>query len=81
MTALLKVRCGYQTQKYPVFVRMGDKESRWGYDNGLRSIIPTILTMGIMGYPYILPDMIGGNGYVYDEEVDNPFINTELPER
>ena len=60
---------------------MGDKESRWGYDNGLQSLIPTILTMVILGYPYILPDMIGGNGYVYDDTVENPFINTELPDR
>lgn len=56
---------------------MGDKESRWGFDNGLSTLIPTVLTMGILGYPYILPDMIGGNGYVYD--ADNPFTATELP--
>ncbi|XP_045209932.2 myogenesis-regulating glycosidase-like [Mercenaria mercenaria] len=78
---MIEVRCGYQSQKYPVFVRMGDKESRWGFDNGLQSVIPTVLTMGILGYPYILPDMIGGNGYVYDDTVENPFINTELPDR
>jgi len=57
-----KVRCGYRSQRFPVFVRMGDKESRWGTDNGLRSLIPTALTMGLLGYPFILPDMIGGNG-------------------
>ena len=55
-----QVRCGYRSQKYPVFVRMADKESRWGYDNGLKTLIPTVLTLGILGYPYILPDMIGG---------------------
>lgn len=58
---------------------MGDKESRWGFDNGLKSLIPTVLTMGILGYPYVLPDMIGGNGYVY--EAENPFKATELPDR
>jgi hypothetical protein len=30
---------------------------------GRKVIIPTTLTFGILGYPFILPDMIGGNGY------------------
>jgi hypothetical protein len=50
---MIEVRCGYKSQKYPIFVRMADKESRWGYDNGLRTIIPTTLTFGILGYPFI----------------------------
>ena len=29
----------------------------------MRSIIPTLLTSGVMGYPFCLPDMIGGNAY------------------
>ncbi|KAJ8301025.1 hypothetical protein KUTeg_022544 [Tegillarca granosa] len=60
---MIEVRCGYNSQKYPVFVRMADKDSKWGYDNGLRTLIPVALTMGILGYPFVLPDMIGGNGY------------------
>lgn len=60
---MIEVRCGYKSQKYPAFVRMADKDSKWGYDNGLRTLIPVALTMGILGYPFILPDMIGGNGY------------------
>ncbi|XP_052801466.1 myogenesis-regulating glycosidase-like [Mya arenaria] len=79
---MIEVRCGYRSQSFPVFVRMGDKESRWGWDNGLRSLVPTVLTMGILGYPYILPDMIGGNGYDYDAaDGTNPFTTTELPDR
>ena len=63
-----------------MFVRMGDKESRWGYDNGLKTIIPTALTFGILGYPFILPDMIGGNAYTY--EGDNiELTQTVLPDR
>lgn len=59
---------------------MGDKESRWGYDNGLKTVIPTALTFGILGYPFVLPDMIGGNGYTY--EGDNiELTETELPDR
>ncbi|XP_078702737.1 myogenesis-regulating glycosidase-like [Branchiostoma floridae x Branchiostoma belcheri] len=65
-----EVRVGYRSQELPVFVRMFDKNSVWGYDNGLRTIIPTALLFSILGYPYILPDMIGGNAY-----------NDQLPDR
>ena len=59
----LEVRVGARTQSLPVFVRMMDKISTWGYDMGLKSMIPTALTFSILGYPFILPDMIGGNAY------------------
>ena len=58
-----EVRVGHHTQKLPVFVRMMDKLSNWGHDNGIKSVIPCALTFGILGYPFVLPDMIGGNAY------------------
>ncbi|CAL8070661.1 unnamed protein product [Orchesella dallaii] len=60
---LIETRVAHLNQKEPIFVRMLDKDSRWGYDNGLKSMIPTLLHFGIVGYPYVLPDMIGGNAY------------------
>ncbi|ELT92974.1 hypothetical protein CAPTEDRAFT_190490 [Capitella teleta] len=75
--SMIEVRAGYRSQQYPVFVRMLDKFSTWGYDNGLRTLIPTALLMSILGYPYILPDMIGGNAYS-----ENDFsTSTILPDR
>jgi len=62
-TRALEVRVGVRTQHLPVFVRMMDKQSGWGYDNGLQTIIPHALTFGVIGYPFVLPDMIGGNAY------------------
>jgi hypothetical protein len=59
----LEIRVGVQTQRLPVFVRMMDKESTWGEDNGLATLIPHALTFGILGYPFVLPDMVGGNAY------------------
>ncbi|XP_033763461.1 myogenesis-regulating glycosidase-like [Pecten maximus] len=73
---MIEVRCGYKSQNHQVFVRMADKDSKWGYNNGLKALIPTTLTLGILGYPYILPDMIGGNGYGEVMGVD-----AVLPER
>jgi len=59
----LEVRVGVQTQRLPVFVRLMDKESRWDSDNGLATLIPHVLTFGLLGYPFALPDMVGGNAY------------------
>ena len=58
-----EVRVGFRTQDLPVMVRMMDKQSRWGEDKGLCTLIPHALTFGIIGYPFVLPDMIGGNAY------------------
>ncbi|OWF36565.1 uncharacterized family 31 glucosidase KIAA1161-like [Mizuhopecten yessoensis] len=73
---MIEVRCGFKSQNHQIFVRMADKDSKWGYDNGLKALIPTALTLGLLGYPYILPDMIGGNGY---GEVIG--VDVVLPER
>lgn len=59
----IEVRAAFENQNLPVFVRMMDKDSRWGWDNGLKTLITTTLTFSILGYPYTLPDMIGGNVY------------------
>jgi alpha-glucosidase (family GH31 glycosyl hydrolase) len=37
-------------------------------DNGLHSVLTGILALGLAGYPFILPDMVGGNEY--DEKAD-----------
>ena len=58
-----EVRAGYKTQQYPMLIRMMDKMSNWGHDNAIKTIIPCVLTYGILGYPFVLPDMIGGNAY------------------
>ncbi|XP_078575219.1 LOW QUALITY PROTEIN: myogenesis-regulating glycosidase-like [Branchiostoma floridae x Branchiostoma japonicum] len=60
---MAEVRAAYRNQEVPMFVRMMDKDSNWGYDKGLKTLIPTALTFSVLGYPFILPDMIGGNGY------------------
>lgn len=71
----IEVRVGFENQDQPVFARMMDKESHWGWDNGLKTLITTALTFNILGYPYVLPDMIGGNVY------DDGFHSTNLPSR
>ena len=71
-----QVTCGHKTQKYPIYIHLSSRDSTWGHNNGLNSIIPAVLTLGILGYPYIVPDVIGGNGF----KGDNLTV-TELPQR
>ncbi|XP_009976351.1 PREDICTED: uncharacterized family 31 glucosidase KIAA1161-like, partial [Tauraco erythrolophus] len=58
---LAEVRVGYQSQNISCFFRIIDRDSIWGYELGLKSLIPTVLTISMLGYPFVLPDMIGGN--------------------
>ncbi|XP_022106979.1 uncharacterized protein LOC110988061 [Acanthaster planci] len=71
----IEVRAAFENQNLPIFVRMMDKDSRWGWDNGLKTLITTALTFSVLGYPYILPDMIGGNSY------ETEFHGLEVPPR
>ncbi|XP_050451127.1 myogenesis-regulating glycosidase isoform X4 [Cataglyphis hispanica] len=60
----IEVRAGWRSQELPIFFRMIDKDSRWTRNNGLPTLITTLLQMNLNGYVYVLPDMIGGNGYL-----------------
>ncbi|XP_041786572.1 myogenesis-regulating glycosidase-like [Anopheles merus] len=71
---MIEVRTGWGTQDLPVFVRMLDFDTRWGWNNGLLSLIPTLLQMNLNGYPFVLPDMIGGNVYGDDILTKELFI-------
>ncbi|KAI4463783.1 glycosidase family 31 [Holotrichia oblita] len=80
----IEVRAGWGTQDLPVFVRMIDKDSRWGLNNGLRSLVTTLLQMNMNGYTMVLPDMVGGNGYEDERPSAEMFIrwlqaNTFMP--
>ncbi|MBL8090114.1 MAG: hypothetical protein JNJ43_07285 [Anaerolineales bacterium] len=60
---LTEVRAGWKNQIAPIFFRQWDKTTSWGLDNGLHSVLTGMLALGLAGYPFILPDMIGGNEY------------------
>ncbi|XP_028038022.1 myogenesis-regulating glycosidase [Bombyx mandarina] len=60
---MIEIRAGMRTQDLPVFVRMVDKDTLWDFNNGLATLVTTLLQMNLNGYTLVLPDMIGGNGY------------------
>ena len=49
MSNLIEVRVGSRTQSEPVFVRMLDKDSFWGYENGIKTLITTLLQISMSG--------------------------------
>ena len=65
---LTEVRSGWKNQRAPIFFRQWDKTTAWDLGNGLHSVLTGILALGLSGYPFILPDMVGGNEY--DEKAD-----------
>lgn len=73
-----ELRSGYQSQNISCFFRPIDRDSVWGYELGLKSLIPTVLTISILGYQFILPDMIGGNAYLNRTDGNRALPDREL---
>lgn len=46
----------------PIVCRLQDKFPSWDFD-GIKTLIPNMLTQGILGYYFGCPDMIGGGNY------------------
>lgn len=66
MNAYLKtidVFGGRRSQHFGRLLRMMDRESRWDFRLGLPTLVTSLLQLDMIGYPFFLPDMIGGNGY------------------
>nr|XP_018667420.1 myogenesis-regulating glycosidase-like [Ciona intestinalis] len=74
----IELRASWNNQHLPVFVRMMDKDSNWSKAKGIKTLVSTALTFSMLGYPYILPDMIGGNAY---GEGSDGFHSSPLPEK
>jgi alpha-glucosidase (family GH31 glycosyl hydrolase) len=56
-------RTAWRNQRSTMLLREWDKDSEWGLGNGLQAVLPQALTFGLIGYPFVLADMIGGNAY------------------
>lgn len=50
-------------QSAPPLFRIFDRYSTWGLKNGLASVLTAVLTSGILGFPFCIPDYVGGNAY------------------
>lgn len=59
----IEYRSSRRSQKFGRFLRMIDRESRWDFQLGLPTLITSLIHLNMVGYPFVLPDMVGGNGY------------------
>ncbi len=59
----MEFRSGWFNQNDGQIMREYDKDSSWGNNNGLKSVLTQMFALEMIGYPFVLPDMIGGNGY------------------
>ena len=50
----------------PVIQRLRDRGHRWDGD-GINTILPNSLAQGLIGHPFICPDMIGGGEWSYNK--------------
>jgi alpha-glucosidase (family GH31 glycosyl hydrolase) len=57
----------------PLAQRLRDKEHTW---KDLQTLVPGMLNLGIVGYPYACPDMIGGGEYLSFQ--DRSTVDEEL---
>jgi len=67
-----ETRVGVYSQPLGVVQRLTDKNSVWGIENGLAATLPEAITVSLRGFPYLMPDMVGGNQY------DNDRMDGEL---
>jgi len=58
-----EMRSSWLGQPQGRIVREFDKDTQWGLNNGLHSVITQALALSAIGFPYSMPDMIGGNQY------------------
>ena len=54
-------KCGIQ--------RLCDKDHRW-VGNGIDTFVPSCAITGLLGHPFICPDMIGGGEWIYNTMPD-----------
>ncbi len=62
-----EARVGVYSQPLGIVQRLIDKQSTWGRNNGLAAVIPEALNLSMRGYPYVMPDIVGGNQYGSDK--------------
>ena len=49
----------------PVIQRLQDRNHKW-IDHGLATVIPAALVQGLLGHPFICPDMVGGGEWSFN---------------
>ncbi|XP_066262910.1 myogenesis-regulating glycosidase isoform X2 [Euwallacea similis] len=78
--SLFGVSDAVELPRPPAFVSLPKVESSW---DGLRRVVPTILTYGIIGYPFVMPGAVGGDYNSIESQLaqlNGTFTELEDPE-
>nr|XP_022900826.1 uncharacterized family 31 glucosidase KIAA1161 isoform X2 [Onthophagus taurus] len=79
--SIFGVNSAVQEPKVPIFVSLPPFQSSW---EGLRRVIPTVLTYGLIGYHYLIPGAVGGDyeaSFTTKTKQNVTGINIELPDK
>ncbi|XP_067140434.1 myogenesis-regulating glycosidase-like isoform X2 [Centruroides vittatus] len=58
---LIGLSVGFESQNIPAFISLSPRTPTWDNQTGLQSIIPSVLTLGLLGYPLVNPGSVGGD--------------------
>lgn len=75
---LFGVNSAVERPKTPTFVTLPQFESSW---DGLRRVIPTILTYGVLGYPFLIPGAVGGDFEAPESVLTSNYSSELLPDK
>ena len=73
---MCETRTAWLSQNRNIVWRQGGKDSHWGEDNGLKAVVHLALHMSLMGYDFLIPDMVGGR--VQTMSTTDPLPTDEL---
>ena len=73
---LSELRVGFNNGISPIANRLRDKNHSWD-NEGINTLVMDGISLGLLGYPFLCPDMIGG-GMVSSFETDNFRLDQEL---
>ncbi|XP_013404277.1 myogenesis-regulating glycosidase [Lingula anatina] len=57
----VQLEAASRSQHLPIVIKMFGRQTNWGYNFGLKSVIPTALALSVLGYSFVIPGIIGGN--------------------
>lgn len=65
------------SQKYAGIIQLTSHQSTWDSNGGLKSVIPSVLTLGILGYPFVIANVVGGPGTMKDNATESEVLKPD----
>ncbi|XP_047004434.1 myogenesis-regulating glycosidase-like [Schistocerca americana] len=57
---MVTLRSGVESQQLPNFFLMDVIDTAWSGQNGLKTLVPKLLQLSMVGYPFVMPEQVGG---------------------